>query len=95
MMPKQLPSVIEDKGYQNEALGFAKAMMEGKGVLRPCRDFYHLQEWMEEALVKAYLYGAQSAIRIGYRLAEEDYKETIAYYKMQLSGQQAGKEAAP
>ena len=92
MMPKQLPNVIEDKGYQQEALDFAKAMMEGKGVLRLFRDFYHLQEWMEEALTKAYLYGAQSAIRIGYRLAEEDYKETITYYKRKSGGQQAGKE---
>lgn len=85
MMPKQLPSVIEDKGYQHEALDFAKRMMEGRGVIRPCKDFYHLQEWMEEALVKAYLYGANSAIRIGYRLAEEDYKEVIAYYKKQIN----------
>lgn len=84
MMPKQLPSAIGDKGYQHEALDFAKRMMEGNGVIRPCKDLYHLQEWMEEALVKAYLYGANSAIRIGYRLAEEDYKEAIAYYKKQI-----------
>ena len=84
MMPKQLPSVIWDKGYQHEALCFAKLMMEGKGVIRPCKDLFHLHEWMEEALVKAYLYGANSAIRIGYRLAEEDYKEAIAYYKKQI-----------
>lgn len=72
---------MNDKGYQHEARDFAKNMMEGKGVLYPCKDFYHLQEWMEEALVKAYLYGAQSAIRIGYRLAEEDYKEAIKLIK--------------
>ena len=84
MMPKQLPSVMDDKGYQTEAREFAKRLMEGKGVVRPCKDFNHLQEWMEEALCAAYLYGAQSAVRIGYLLADKDWAETVKFYKKQL-----------
>ena len=38
---------------------------------------------IEKAIARAYLDGAQSAIRIGYLLAEQDYKETIKFYKDQ------------
>lgn len=85
MMPKQLPNVMNDKGYQHEARDFAKKMMEGKGVLYPCKDFYHLQEWMEEALSKAYLYGAQSAVRVGYLLADKDWEETYKGLKKEIA----------
>lgn len=82
-MPKQLPSVRDDKGYQKEAEEFAKQAMENRINPVPLTKPIHLQEWLESIIKEAYLRGAQSAIRIGYRLAEEDYKETIAYYKRQ------------
>ena len=40
---------------------------------------------MEEALSKAYLYGAQSAVRVGYLLADKDWEETVNYYKKQIN----------
>lgn len=33
MMPKQLPNVMNDKGYQKDAHDFAKKIMECKGIL--------------------------------------------------------------
>lgn len=39
---------------------------------------------MENALSSAYLYGAQSAIRIGYRLADKDWNETYKGLKKQI-----------
>lgn len=74
-MPKQLPNVMNDIGYQKDAHDFAKKIMECKGILGPCKDMNHFQEWMEEALSKAYLYGAQSAVRVGYLLADKDWEQ--------------------
>ncbi len=48
---------------------------------------------MQLAARKAYLRGAQSAVRIGYLLAEKDYKEVIRYYRKQIEElQQGGKQ---
>lgn len=85
MMPKELPSVMNDAGYKKDARDFAKRMMECRGILYPCMDFNHFQEWMEEALSKAYLYGAQSAIRVGYLLADKDWEETYKGLKKQIT----------
>lgn len=85
MMPKELPNVMNDAGYQKDARDFARKMMECKGIIYPCKDLNHFQEWMEKALSKAYLYGAQSAVRIGYLLAEKDWEETYKGLKKQIS----------
>lgn len=85
MMPKQLPNVMNDKGYQKDAHDFAKKIMECKGILGPCKDMNHFQEWMEEALSRAYLYGAQSAVRVGYLLADKDWEETYKGLKKEIS----------
>ena len=66
---------MNDIGYQKDAHDFAKKIMECKGILGPCKDMNHFQEWMEEALSKAYLYGAQSAVRVGYLLADKDWEQ--------------------
>lgn len=84
-MQKELPNVMNDKGYQKDARNFAKKMMECNGILYPCKDFNHFQEWMEEALSKAYLYGAQSAVRVGYLLANKDWEETVSDFKRQIN----------
>lgn len=47
MMQKQLTNVMNDKGYQKDARDFAKKMMACNGILYPCKDMYHFQEWME------------------------------------------------
>lgn len=85
MMPKELPNVMNDKGYQKDARDFAKNMMEGKSIYLPCKNLNHIQEWMEEALAKAYLYGAQSAVRVGYLLADKDWEETVSAYKRKIN----------
>lgn len=93
MMPKQLPSVANDRGYQEDAKRFAIDLMSCKGVLSlPPKSIFEIQEWIEKALQKAYLSGAQSAIGIGYRLAEKDYEEVIRYYKKQIAELQKGDE---
>lgn len=84
-MTKQLPNVMNDMGYQKDARDFAKKMMEGKGVLSPCKDLNHFSEWMEEALSKAYLHGAQSAVRVGYFLADKDWEEVVRDYTKQIN----------
>ena len=84
MMQKQLPNVMNDKGYRKDARDFAKKMMACNGILYPCKDMYHFQEWMEEALSKAYLYGAQSAVRVGYLLADKDWEETYKGLKKEI-----------
>lgn len=84
-MQKELPNVMNDKGYQKDARNFAKKMMECNGILYPCKDFNHFPEWMEEALSKAYLYGAQSAVRVGYLLADKDWEETVSDFKIQIN----------
>lgn len=85
MMTKQLPNVMNDMGYQKDARDFAKKMIEGKGVLSPCKDLNHFSEWMEEALSKAYLHGAQSAVRVGYLLADKDWEEVVRDYTKQIN----------
>ena len=85
MMPKQLPNVMNDKGYQKDARDFAKKIMECKGIIYPCKDMNHFQEWMEEALSKAYLYGAQSAVRVGYLLSDKDWEEIYKGLKKEIA----------
>lgn len=86
MMPKQLPSVADDLGYQEEARRYATHLMTCKGgLMLPPKSMYDISEWIDKALQKAYLSGAQSAIRIGYRLAEKDFNEAIGYYKRQIA----------
>lgn len=70
---KTLPSIHSDKGYVKDSEDYAKRQIQNLKV----GD-------IEKALSRAYLDGAQSAIRIGYLLAEKDYKETIEYYKRQI-----------
>ena len=45
----------------------------------------HFQEWLEKALTKAYLYGAQSAVRVGYLLADKDWEETYKGLKKEIA----------
>ncbi len=85
MITKELPNVMNDRGYQKDARDFAKKIMGCNGLLFPCKDFNHFQEWMEEALSKAYLYGAQSAVRVGYLLADKDWEETYKGLKKQIN----------
>ena len=85
MMPKQLPNVMNDKGYQKDARDFAKKIMECKGIIYPCKDMNHFQVWMEEALSKAYLYGAQSAVRVGYLLSDKDWEEIYKGLKKEIA----------
>lgn len=40
---------------------------------------------MEEALSKAYLYGAQSAVRVGYLLSDKDWEETCKGLKKEIA----------
>ncbi len=84
MTPKTLPDVRSDKGYNEEAQHFAQQLMACNGLMRPCKDMSKLSDWMEKALIKAYLYGAQSAIGIGYRLADRDWEDTVKFYKQQI-----------
>lgn len=92
-MPKQLPNVANDKGYQEDAKSFAIDLMSYKnGLIFPPKSIFEIQEWIENALQKAYLRGAQSAVSVGYHLAEKDYEEVIRYYKKQISELQQGGE---
>ena len=59
--PFQLPSVYSDKGYQQSSRNYAKQKMTDLSVAG-----------IEDALAKAYLDGAQSAIRVGYLIAEKE-----------------------
>lgn len=93
MITKELPNVMNDRGYQQDAQNFAKKIMGGNGFISPCKDFNHFAEWMESALSKAYLYGAQSAIRVGYLLADKDWEETVGYYKQQIEELKKNNEA--
>lgn len=90
MMPKQLPNVADDRGYQKDARQCAADLMAYKGLMLPPKSMFDISEWIDNALQKAYLSGAQSAVRIGYRLAEEDFKETIGYYKRQIAELEKG-----
>lgn len=71
--PKQLPSVHSNRGYKESAKEYATKMVKDLKV-----------SGIENALARAYLDGAQSAIRVGYMLAEEDYKEVIKYYESKI-----------
>ena len=73
MVAKTLPNIHNDKGYVKDSEDYAKRQIQNLKV----GD-------IEKALPRAYLDGAQSAIRIGYLLAEKDYKETIKFYKQQI-----------
>lgn len=70
---KQLPMVYNDQGYEESAKEYASQKAKD---LKVCD--------IKDALARAYLDGAQSAIKVGYLLAEKDYKETIKYYKQQI-----------
>lgn len=78
MMPKQLPDVRQDKGYQEEAREYAQNIMNAKMRCNTLEDF---PKWLHSLITVAYLQGAQSALRIGYRLCERDYEEVLTYYK--------------
>lgn len=80
-MNKQFPDIRSDKGYQIEAADYAHRAMNTLGQTASVRLF----ETIEKELSKAYLYGAQSAIRIGYRLADQDYHEVIRDYEKQIA----------
>lgn len=90
MMPKQLPNVADDNGYREDARRYAAQLMTCKVLMLPPKSMYDISEWIDKALQKAYLSGAQSAIRIGYRLAENDFKEAIDYYKRQIAELEKG-----
>ena len=85
MMTKQLPNVMNDRGFQEDAKRFAIELMScNSALIIPPKSIFEIQEWIEKALKKAYLRGAQSAIKTGYLLADKDYKEVISYYKKQI-----------
>ena len=71
--PKQLPLVHDDKGYQKSAKDYANKWVKDLKVSD-----------IENALARAYLDGAQSAIKVGYLLAEKDFEEVVRYYKSQI-----------
>ncbi len=87
MMPKQLPDVRQDKGYQKEAEIYAQNVMKVRMYCSP----EELQNWLHSLITAAYLQGAQSAIRIGYRLCERDYEEVLTYYKKKIGEIESGR----
>lgn len=89
-MPKQLPNVADDNGYREDARQHAAQLMACKVLMLPPKSMHDISEWIDKALQKAYLSGAQSAIRIGYRLAENDFKEAIDYYKRRITELEKG-----
>ena len=46
MITKELPNVMNDKGYQQDAQNFAKKIMAGNGFIDPCKDLNHFSQWM-------------------------------------------------
>lgn len=70
---KTLSDIHNDKGYVKDSEDYAKRQIQNLKI-----------SGIEKALARAYLDGAQSAIRVGYLLAEKDYEETIKYYKQQI-----------
>lgn len=72
-MIKQLPNISDDKGFVQESKTYAKRVLERIKVVD-----------IEDALSKAFLFGAQRSIQIGYLLGEKDSEETIRYYKKQV-----------
>lgn len=59
MMPKQLPDIRADKGFQEDARNYAK------GVYQFLRC-----DGIEKALADAFLIGAQRGFSVGYRYCE-------------------------
>lgn len=72
-MVKQLPNISDDKGFVQERKDYAKRVLERIKVVD-----------IEDALSKAFLFGAQRSLQIGYMLGEKDSEEAIRYYKKQL-----------
>ena len=72
-MAKQLPSVHNDKGFVDDSQRYAKKVI----------DRLKLSD-VEKALSRAYLDGAQAALRLGYILAEEEYKTVVFHYQQQI-----------
>lgn len=70
---KQLPSVYNDQGYKESAKEYATQKAKDLKVSD-----------IKDALARAYLDGAQSAIKVGYALAEKDFEEVVKYYKSQI-----------
>lgn len=77
MMPKQLPDITSDKGFQKDAQQYAERVL----------SLYRL-DCIKEALVGAYLRGAQNGFGCGWRLSEmetkKEYEEVIRYYKQRV-----------
>lgn len=72
-MVKQLPSVHNDKGFVDDSQRYAKKVI----------DRLKLSD-VKKALSRAYLDGAQAALRLGYILAEEEYKTVVFHYQRQI-----------
>lgn len=70
---KQLPLVYNDQGYKESAKEYATQKAKDLKV-----------SGIKDALARAYLDGAQSAIKVGYALAEKDFEEVVKYYKSQI-----------
>lgn len=71
--PKQMPLVYNDQGYKESAKEYATQKAKDLKVSD-----------IKDALARAYLDGAQSAIKVGYALAEKDFEEVVKYYKSQI-----------
>ena len=76
-MAKQLPSVHNDKGFVDDSQRYARKVI----------DRLKLSD-VEKALSRAYLDGAQAALRLGYVLAEEEYKTVIHDYQRKIHAYQ-------
>lgn len=68
-----MPLVYNDQGYKESAKDYAAQKVKDLKVSD-----------IKDALARAYLDGAQSAIKVGYALAEKDFEEVIKYYKSQI-----------
>lgn len=88
MMPKQIPTIANDRGMQEDAYRYATERMKNLRV----GD-------VQIALSTAYKNGAISAFATGYRCGyaavEPEYKDTINFYKRRLNtlAQEAYKNA--
>lgn len=74
--PKTLPLVYDDTNYKDTARCYAANKAKDLRV----GD-------IERIIARAYLDGAQSALRVGYMLAEKDFEETVKYYKSLIKKQ--------
>ena len=78
MMPKQIPTIANDRGMQEDAYRYATERMKNLRV----GD-------VEVALSTAYKNGAISAFATGYRCGyaavEPEYKDSINFYKRRLN----------